>query len=158
MANIGTIASEYLQRVDKLRPRALGGKAETEVRVPSQADSEWLYRQLEKQSHANNTTFYVLFALIGLLVLLIIALVVFLPQERLQLFLQVAFGGSIMGLLNLMRKIWREKTAADFLLAIIPSSDPSEVLRIVEIVYFSKVLPSQPASDKESTSTAQAET
>jgi hypothetical protein len=91
-------------------------------------------------------------------VLLIIALVVFLPQERLQLFLQVAFGGSIMGLLNLMRKIWREKTAADFLLAIIPSSDPSEVLRIVEIVYFSKVLPSQPASDKESTSTAQAET
>jgi hypothetical protein len=141
MAALADVLGVYLGNLGRLEPTPLGEEEEQEVtKLPSKRESDWLYAQLEKQSRTNNIAFFSLFAIIGILIFLIIALVVFLPQARLQTFLQAAFGGSIMGLLILMRRIWRDKTAADMMLALVPTLDPKEVLRVTEALYFSQVL------------------
>ena len=126
----------------RINPAVLG-KPKTEI-VGREITS--LTERLEKQSNFNNMM--IILIIIMLFILFLVAIFLVLKNSEDPAKINLIFGGSFLSILTIitvLRKLWKEKNAVDMLIAILPDMQPEEALKIIELLYYKSKREEKPA-------------
>jgi hypothetical protein len=130
--NLQDTLKDYLALHKQLVKGRAGGE---QVITPTPEAKQVLLNNLNTASKTNGRILSLMVFLVVLAITFnIVALFIF-PNDTLKTVIEIVVGSSILGMLYFLRTLWKDKTALDILLAIIPSLTPEQVLQIVLDIY-----------------------
>ena len=138
------LLKKYLQNVGGLERVDLGPKpAASEgrrVARTGKVETQHLLDQLEKQSRVNNRIVACITILYFLIFALAAALVIY--HRDSPTIITTILGGSLLSLLGIIQglsKLWRDKNAMDMLRTILPNLAPDEAVKVIQSIYFASM-------------------
>jgi hypothetical protein len=135
MTRLDRALQQFLEETGRLKEPVLGGPAQRRI---SAGEVEKLHTKLTALAQRSRrlSTLLVLLYVILFVVLLVAAVHYREEPTKLNTALGV-IGASVAGLLRGIRDVWRQQSALDVLVAIIPNLPPEEVARVAESLFFS---------------------
>lgn len=131
MNQLDAILREFLHEIKCLDVPKLGGEP------PPMVDKENIRRfseQLKRRMKANDRMVNLLLGLYAATFLVAALIVVAFAGKA--SYLQAVLGGSLLAITEALRRFWKEKTALDVVIMVIPNLSPIEVVKVIESLYY----------------------
>lgn len=142
MKHLQSILSDFLDKTGGKSPIVLGKHEENlQAQVISERDKEYLIQKLEEAARKGDTM--VLTMTVMLITLFLVGLLFAFYYRDSPTTLGVIFGGTFLSLTTIfleLKRLWREKTAFDMLIGLLPSMSVSEAMKAVRSVYYLNLL------------------
>ena len=140
MNHLRSAFEKHLSRLNRLGVVMLGEDKEEDIQSITLEDNQLFIQNINAQQKFNNRILIIYITLICIL----FAVGIFLVFHNLNSpdRIGIIFGGtflSLLGVIERLRRLWREKSFADITLIVLKELPPKESLRVIEILYWNSI-------------------